>query len=119
MLFDPQKWVMPEIPEAEPENEPWRKLLLDAANLIERKGWCRNDLQSHGRYCTVGALLKVSGTSIRDYNEGGSAPDLVGKAEAKIMAHLGYDNYDCVPDWNDKQKRGKVVIETLRKIATS
>ena len=119
MLFDPQKWVMPQIPEVEPKNVPWRKLLLDAADLIEKKGWCRNALHSHGRYCVVGALLKAVGANILEYEEGGSTPKLVEKAEEKIVAYLKNNNYGCVPDWNDDQKRGKVVIETLRKVSTS
>ena len=57
MLFDPQKWVMPEIPEVEPENEPWRRLLKDAIGVIQKRGWTQNKIEAQdGSVCLLGAL---------------------------------------------------------------
>jgi hypothetical protein len=123
MLFDPQKWVMPQIPEVEPENVPWRKLLLDAADLIEKKGWCRNAYQTHGRYCVVGAMSKALGYKPSICDDLKDDPPLILEAERHVVAFLNEgrqdERYDSIPEWNDGQKRGKVVIETLRKVATS
>ena len=121
MLFDPQKWVMPEIPEVEPENEPWRKLLLDAANLIEKRGWCRHHAQSHGRYCAIGAMSKMAGVRPGAYDACAAVPGIVHQAEDKVLAYLKQNGQQhfSIPSWNDDQTRGKVVIETLRKVAKS
>jgi hypothetical protein len=57
MLYDPKKWPMPEVIPAKPEVEPWRKLLLDAIKVIQKRGWHRGDLEAYdGSVCTLGAL---------------------------------------------------------------
>lgn len=44
--------------------EPWRKVLLDAADYIEAHGWRQNSygLEPHGSTCMVGAIFRVGGT---------------------------------------------------------
>lgn len=54
MLFDP-KW------DAEIKTEPWRQLLLDAADLIDRIGWCQHTPRDdNGRVCAAEALRRVA-----------------------------------------------------------
>jgi hypothetical protein len=55
--------------ETKPEvaTEPWRKVLLDAADYIDAHGWCQNDLYSaDGAVCLVGAIKASSGMPIDD-----------------------------------------------------
>lgn len=40
--------------------EPWRKVLLDAADYIEAHGWCQWSLEdSDGRVCAIGGMLRA------------------------------------------------------------
>jgi hypothetical protein len=58
MLYD-KRWEetiqTPELP-----NEPWRKLLLEAADIIEQKGWTQGRLTSAGKFCMVGSLYAAT-----------------------------------------------------------
>jgi hypothetical protein len=40
--------------------EPWRKALLDAADLIETGGHTKYQYRSGGSYCAIGALAHVN-----------------------------------------------------------
>lgn len=54
MLFDP-KWEI---------ESGWRDVLRRAADLIERKGHCKNKpLDTQGRHCIAGAIHDVGGTA--------------------------------------------------------
>lgn len=134
MLFDPQRWVMPEIP-AEPTTkpkvrrkkkqvkqlEPWRKLLLDAAELIKAKGWCRERAYNKGAYCAIGAMMSVA-TGVRGSKVcEGPTPHLVVVAEGKVLNHINKLGrfYGYIANWNDSQTRGKTVIEVLQEVARS
>lgn len=113
MLFDPQKWVMPEVQPEAPQLEPWQKLLLDAAALIEKKGWCRDNFYNRGRYCAIGALNVVSGFEACDPLRLTPARK---KAEAKLKGYLKLgDDHMAVEYWNDDHaKSGKAVVAALR-----
>jgi hypothetical protein len=54
MLYDP-KWQ---------ENievvEGWQKILLDAADLLEKHDWIQGDLQIGDGFCILGAMHKVT-----------------------------------------------------------
>ena len=52
-----QSYLKPELDEAS-------KVLLRAADLIEDRGWCQRALEDDmGRYCAIGAILQVPGTT--------------------------------------------------------
>jgi hypothetical protein len=54
MLFNP-KW------DAQLRAEPWRQVLLDAADYIDRVGWCQHSLHDeNGRVCAAEALMSVT-----------------------------------------------------------
>jgi hypothetical protein len=41
--------------------EPWRQVLLDAADYIDRVGWCQHTLREDGgRVCAAEALMTVA-----------------------------------------------------------
>jgi hypothetical protein len=41
--------------------QPWRQVLLDAADFIDRTGWCQNRLcDDQGRVCAAEALMSVA-----------------------------------------------------------
>jgi hypothetical protein len=55
MLYDP-KWKKHQ----EKQNEDWRKILLDAADVIEKDGWIQGRMRDKNGYCIHGAINEVS-----------------------------------------------------------
>lgn len=52
MLYDP-KWETP----ADIKLEPWQKILLDAADILERGNWAQHALQTReDAHCAMGAM---------------------------------------------------------------
>lgn len=107
MLYD-KKWDQDTI-----KIEPWRQALLDAADLLEKDGWCRFSMRRGEAHCAVGALL--DGYSPIDAKQEATrrlaiyikGKELPGMLIAKI----------CVR-WNDGLFRTKKqVIKTLREVA--
>lgn len=124
MLYDPKRWPMPEVKPKAPKVEPWQKLLLEAANLIERKGWCKDSYHdSLGRYCAIGALNMVSGLlpqmsviagvmNVKGFSV--SLPRREAEAKLKMYLHIR----GPVENWNDKKgMNGANVIKALRAAA--
>ena len=59
MLHNP-KWQ--DFPPAVEEEEPWRKILRDAAKLLREHGHCQNMfVDPHGRICMAAALTTAAG----------------------------------------------------------
>lgn len=85
-----------------------KTVLLRAAKLIEEKGWCKRKFTSHGRYCVLGAINKVTNDDAYVGNEDAF------KAKAALI-NFGFIN--CVPTWNDQQESRKDVVAKLREVA--
>lgn len=54
MLYDP-KWAPPEV-----KVEPWREILKNAAEIIEREGWTQGSYHKGGGHCAIGAINKAA-----------------------------------------------------------
>lgn len=105
MLYN-EKWDKPEIVAPKPL-EPWQQLLLDAADLLEQKGWCRGAYETNeGRHCAVGAIIDVARplTMMHPYRL---------TALHKLERFVG----GTVTVWNDNQSSGQAVIDAMRKAA--
>jgi hypothetical protein len=93
------------------------KVLLDAADYIERHGWCQHIYQDHaGKVCAAGALLHVAipDTYHPTVREKASLALL---ALAKLKKYLGTD---WIGSWNDMRGRTKEqVVAALRGAARS
>ena len=78
------------------------KILLEAADYIERHGWCQNVYQNGlGNACVMGALLQVVRTTSRD-----------GKSLSRLRKYLDVTSLE---NWNDAPDRTKEqVVEALR-----
>src|SRR5581483_4767239 len=78
------------IPAPVVELEPWRQSTLDAADYIDKRGWCQNRLHDGEKVCAVGALIAVS-------------PDLkvVNTAHEKLIEQVG----EPITLWNDAPNR--------------
>lgn len=87
------------------------KLLLKAADLIERRGWCQNHYASQdGRLCYLGALKTVLGVPL----DGVSHP-LIGEAGLRMSKAVGRP---CVWQWNDDTGRTQEeVVSKMRAVA--
>lgn len=103
-----------------PERNPkladaWRRLLWDAADLIEKKGHIKGQLgDDRNGFCAIGALLRVSGN-----------PDYLGAEGDAAMAHDALRRrvwrdfkFMGVPAWNNQLcTTGRHVIDTMRSVA--
>src|ERR1700692_1401972 len=98
MLYDQKRWE-PKPVKLKPKLEPWQKLMLKSAKIIEEKGWCRNHYLSHGRVCLVGALRFAS-----DNRVDGLFDDVYETAVEKVN-----DKVVNATSWNDKQASRKPV----------
>lgn len=82
--------------------EPWRQVLLDAADYIETYGWCQHDIRDEqGRVCIVGAMKAV-------------------RRDNAVMAfEILSKNLRMLPSrWNDDVHRTKEqVVAKLREVA--
>ncbi len=88
--------------------EPWRQLLIEASDLLERRGWCQQHLiDVRGRMCTMGAMT-AAWNPVHDWNM-----DVVAVAQSKLHELVG-----PVVEWNDEYGRTQdQVVETLRYVA--
>lgn len=86
--------------------EPWRQVLLDAADYIEAHGWCQNALEDHdGSVCVLGAIKAV----------GGVITGFSLLAHCALNSHVGGTFV-----WNDAPGRTSTeVCAVLREVARS
>lgn len=87
-------------------NDPVRQVLLDAADLLERDGWCQHiSLDFEGRHCAWGAMV----ASAKDSVSYSVAADNVEAAVGRVLTA-----------WNDDKRRtAKSVIRKLREVANA
>jgi hypothetical protein len=80
-----------------------QRMLLDAADLIEERGWCQGSYSDQdGRVCAIGAIVRAG--NHQHYR----------RAEAMMMMVVGMS----VVGWNDIKGRTKEeVITALRRAA--
>lgn len=110
MLFDP-KWKPAEI---EIKLEPWQKLLLRAADIIEEKGWCQHHMHRSGRSCMVGAIKRAS----KAESPLSSAATAQLQAHKRLEAYLMKLGYNCISGFNDhKTTTRKLALVALREAA--
>lgn len=86
--------------------EPWRQYLLDAANILERDGWCQSVcLNKRGERCIMGALGAVYHSSMLDWPQ-------------QAIHALNINLQGPIASWNDKSGRTKEeVLAMLRDTA--
>ena len=114
--------------------DPWRRLLLDGADLIERKGLSKYTLcdQDTGAVCARGALIgeehlqkrcgwwdvEIS-VAVSEYPMAKISATLARvayDADQRLASYLG--NCDDVPDWNNAPERTAAeVISAMRACA--
>lgn len=84
---------------------PVSRALLDAADYIEKHGWCQHSLQDpNGRVCIFGAIDLVT-----------ADPDVLGNAVVRLSRQV---SYYPITAWNDAPERTKQeVVDTLRAAA--
>ncbi len=79
--------------------EPWRLVLLNAADYIERNGWCQHAERLGTRACVIGALKQVA------------RGEVYWKAGAELRQGIGAS----ISFWNDEPGQTvENVLETLR-----
>jgi hypothetical protein len=97
MLYD-KRW------DAEVKLEPWQEALLDAAKLIEERGWIKYEYSTSRGFCTVGAL-----------REAAADPFTLGRAYSALHEVIGSED---IVTWNDFRAGSKeVIVEALRMAA--
>jgi hypothetical protein len=110
MLYN-KRWDKPVV-----VTEPWRKYLLDAADIIEARGHCHGMVEdAQGRVCIAGALSiaaygKVQREGRYDYKARRAADQAWGELHNRL---------DCHPvDYNDLHS-GAEVVAVMRDTALS
>lgn len=90
-----------------------KEILLGAADLLERDGWCQLEYQDFsGSRCVVGALSKVLDVDIDSWE--GSDEDI------EIRTLIRGDEILDLTFWNDNMVRtAEEVIAKLREVAES
>jgi hypothetical protein len=83
------------------------KILLDAADYVERHGWCQNEFQNgFGSVCIMGALLHV--VQWPDHLQGRGITEIL----PRLTKYLGVTRLD---NWNDAPGRtNEQVVAALR-----
>lgn len=99
------------------KTEPWRQLLLDAADYMETHGHCKGNFENTlGQVCFYGALKKVCGWDTETHNV--LTPDeKILFMDAVCKVKLCFPGRDMVV-WNDAPERtGEDVIAVMREVA--
>lgn len=88
--------------------EPWRQVLLDAADLLEREGWANLSKHDSG-LCVYRAIKRI----VRTYD--------VSEAQRRLALHVGaISPTHGLYSWNDTPGRTKEeVLTALRECARS
>lgn len=119
MLFDRKRWeskepvVPPEAPKpkAKPKRKLWQRMLLKAANYIQKHGWVqgrRKNLET-GEVCIMGALDAVQG--------GLFTPEVREMAQRKLAPGSVEPGYS-IARFNDMKGTTKTtVLDRLRQVA--
>lgn len=113
MLYDP-KWEV-EI-KTDPQEE-WRKLLLDAADLIERTGHIKKLVSDYcgTRFCIGGAIGYVRSGGQNRFICSGEDPVVARAYAALDSVTPGYPNFIDFNDHRDTTK--EMVLEVMRAAA--
>lgn len=95
--------------------QAWQKVLLDAADIIETRGWCQNHYgDEDDGFCAIGAMQRAVG--YRAGSIGGAVPMSLTVAYEKLQLSLKIGRR--VSSWNDASNRTKEeVIQALREAA--
>jgi hypothetical protein len=126
MFYDP-KWDK-KLDEITKPKEPWQEILLKAADILEQKGWCRQEFSQNGKHCAVGAInVALNRNPSNDSITRGNNPQLFLQVTEKLASkvpdtkrHLTaiFDKQVYkVMRWNDCLADGEEVISTMRKVA--
>ncbi len=102
MLYDP-KWEV----ETPVTVEPWRNLLLDAAEIIRLGGWCQGEFIAFtGAVCMAGAISEAAREGMYDGDVYETAYNRISRSVRSPI------------DWNDTPGRTKdEVVDLLEKVA--
>jgi hypothetical protein len=95
--------------------EPWRQILLAAADYIEKHGWCTHRARDErGRVCAIGGINSVSRGC-----ENRNKISIVARMKFRnYLVDCGYTVYPAVSAWNDSYGQTKEnVISTMRDCA--
>lgn len=91
--------------------EPWRQVLLDAAQRLRERGWCKGRLRDDaGSNCAIGAIINYTEKSdyvaefvlMRDNEAIMRLSKYLGCAYQTLSMHI-----DTVSTWNNNRKRTK------------
>lgn len=107
MLYDKRHEVQAEPVVPVVKDEPWRKVLREAANILQEKGWCQ--CQAEDRFGHVCMAQAISLACKKDFS-------LYGETTMRFRTILGME----AVHWNDTEGRTKEqVIAKLREVAES
>lgn len=125
MLFDPN-WKPAE---TEVQLENWQKILLAAADLIQKRGWCHGEYESDSgrRHCAVGAINKAAGFNhdlgSNDFYRSDYGPKAAWDDRdlaIKMLTTAVSGEFGYIEEWNDAKNtrtHRNHVLDTMRRVA--
>jgi hypothetical protein len=108
-----------------PAQEEWRRLLYQAADILEHLGWCRGTFEYGRRHCAVGAIIaaynqgemRSAGCSRSDILRAPAVRWMIGRV-TRHLGRLKNSGEMGLMAWNDGVARdGKEVAQLLRAAA--
>ncbi len=88
--------------------EPWRQILLEAAEELDRSGWCQGLMfDTEGRRCAAGAMAAVWAALL-------GRPSDCSKAESAMCAVVG-----PIAQWNDSPGRTKEEVQEMMRFVAN
>lgn len=98
------------------------EILRKAKKLIEKpEKWCTGQYFSQGSMCSVGAVIKASGQSRKEFDvcrlDVQQAEETLNKATMQVVNNTCSESFGCVVDYNDAPRRSHKQIMKLFDIA--
>lgn len=103
-MYAKEKLPSPELPSRTLTEEPWRKALRDAAELIRTRGWCQGEFEIDGTLCALGALHVATTGTVNQTNNVGIA------AAHRLAEHLDI-HASNIAVWNDQKSMTSDQVE--------
>jgi|SRR6266550_1945474 len=110
-MLSNEKWVYPPV-EVEIPLKSWQKLLLDAADIIEKRGWTQGVFENNLGVCLIGALHLADNGNVkftfkpRGFNYWWARHKLNHHIRSKLQWNFSFfPGLNCIK-WNDNVAKG-------------
>lgn len=94
--------------------EKWRLKVLEAANIMEEKGWCRGRRQNEqGQVCMIGAMILANYGSISYYDATANMEAFRKKYCYPLSCFLRKQGFHSILHYNDHVAQSEEQVATM------